>query len=521
MRISAVRIINFRGYRDSGLIQIGNITAFIGRNDVGKSSILDALNIFFENAKMDKMDVNVRCRADGDFISQIEVHFSDLPTEIDIDAGCKTDFAGEFLLSEDKMLVIVKKFFDAGKARTYIRALHPTHPKCANLLLKKNSDLKKIVDDNKLQCDHTKNSVMRKCIWKHCGDDLQLEEQEIEVDGKEGDLKSLWPQIQFLLPIYSLFRSDRTNDDKDSEIQDPLKEEIRCVIAEQEFHRKLDEMADYVKSKLQDVALRTLEKIKEMCPGVADTLHPKLAAPKWEDVFKGISIAGDEDIPMAKRGSGIRRLILLNFFRAKAERVREDKNAPNVVYAIEEPETSQHTALQHILIEALISVASNPSVQVVLTTHSASVVKKLGFDVLRLIEKNRDNDSIFSELKGCVLPYVSLNEISYLAFEHEASIEYHDELYGHLMVLAEKEYASDQRFCEKAFEEWMFVQGFKFAKKWKRENRSAYDCSLQAYIRNKIHHPENQEKDNEPFTIVELKESIAQMRDALMRRRGS
>ena len=47
MKIKSFRIKNFRGYRDSGIIRFDSLTAFIGKNDAGKSTILDALAVFF------------------------------------------------------------------------------------------------------------------------------------------------------------------------------------------------------------------------------------------------------------------------------------------------------------------------------------------------------------------------------------------------------------------------------------------------------------------------------------------
>jgi len=95
---------------------------------------------------------------------------------------------------------------------------------------------------------------------------------------------------------------------------------------------------------LQDVATRTLTKIQEMNPEIANSLNPIIPATdslKWADVFKNVSITGDEDIPINKRGSGVKRLILLNFFRAEAERRRVQENIPSIIYAIEEPETKK------------------------------------------------------------------------------------------------------------------------------------------------------------------------------------
>tara|TARA_B100000809_G_scaffold178239_1_gene175824 strand:- start:8152 stop:8319 length:168 start_codon:yes stop_codon:yes gene_type:complete len=55
-----------------------------------------------------------------------------------------------------------------------------------------------------------------------------------------------------------------------------------------------------------------------MNPEIANSLTPIIPSPeslKWIDFFKSVSITGDEDIPINKRGSGVKRLILLNFFR--------------------------------------------------------------------------------------------------------------------------------------------------------------------------------------------------------------
>ncbi|CAH2779971.1 MAG: predicted ATP-dependent endonuclease, OLD family [uncultured Caballeronia sp.] len=84
--------------------------------------------------------------------------------------------------------------------------------------------------------------------------------------------------------------------------------------------------------------------MNEMDGRLASELKPFFKTdPKW-DVFK-FGLVGDNDIPINKRGSGVRRLILLNFFRAEAERRRTEKalsKALSVIYAIEESETSQH-----------------------------------------------------------------------------------------------------------------------------------------------------------------------------------
>ena len=56
MKLVEVRLRNFRCYRDEISIPIGDLTALIAKNDVGKSSVLDALDAFFNLDKLDSGD---------------------------------------------------------------------------------------------------------------------------------------------------------------------------------------------------------------------------------------------------------------------------------------------------------------------------------------------------------------------------------------------------------------------------------------------------------------------------------
>lgn len=93
-------------------------------------------------------------------------------------------------------------------------------------MLKKNTDLKRIIQDNNITCENQAvNAVMRYAIWGHFSDNLLLD--EIEIDVTKEDDKKIWDKMKTYLPVYSLFRSDRKNSDDDNEIQDPLKEAVK------------------------------------------------------------------------------------------------------------------------------------------------------------------------------------------------------------------------------------------------------------------------------------------------------
>ena len=367
MKIKTLKIKNFRGYRGEISVNFDEFTALVGKNDIGKSSIMEALDVFFNDGKgivkLDKEDVNVGARANHENEISITICFSELPDRIVIDATNETTLLGEHLLNEDGLLEITKKYPNGGSAKVFIRAFHPTNPDCADLLLKKDSELRRIIDAKQIPCaDRARNAVMRSAIWQYYNDSLRM--SLIDIDVTKGDTKSIWEKLQRYLPLYSLFQSDRKNSDGDSEVQDPLKEAVKEILRDEELQQILESVATTVEGKLREVSTRTLEKLREMSPDIANTLNPVIptaSSLKWAEVFKNVSIASDENIPINKRGSGSKRLILLNFFRAEVERRQGEANAASVIYAIEEPETSQHTENQRKLIHALLELAQAPN----------------------------------------------------------------------------------------------------------------------------------------------------------------
>ncbi len=393
MRLKTLVIRNFRGYKGEVRIPIHpDLTAFIGKNDAGKSTILEALGIFFDSPLV-KLDASDLCVYAEDNEVRIGCVFDELPDSLTLDTSSSTNMVNEYLINEDGDLEIYKAFdfsMKSPKPRVLALANHPTAEGYADLLQLKNSDLKqrlqaKGVDTSGV--DLRSNPSIRKALWDSC-EDLQLSPTEIELN-KE-DAKRIWEQIQRHLPIYALFRADRPSRDEDSEVQDPMKLAIRQAVSE--LANELQVIQDKVRDAVLDVAKRTLEKLQDLDPSLANELNPTFRSdPKWDSLFK-LTLTTDDQIPVNKRGSGVRRLILLGFFRAEAERRRAEANRSNIIYAIEEPETSQHPSNQRLVIDALKELASADGCQVVITTHVPGLAEMIPVDALRYV-RHADNNT--------------------------------------------------------------------------------------------------------------------------------
>lgn len=397
MILISVTLRNFRCYREATTIEINSLTTIIGRNDVGKSSVLEALEIFFNNdiVKIDNGDCHV---AAGDGTFEIMCEFADPPTTLILDAQAQTSLANEYLLAANGNLKVRKTFRCTGakpKEEVFVLAHHPTADQYADLIELNNNALKKRlrdlgIDEEGVQLNN--NPSIRRAIWCSCPD-LQLKEVSIPV-AKE-DVRRIWEKLSEHFPLFALFQSDRASRDSDAEVQDPMKFAVATALAEPAIQLKLTEIVEAVREKAVELAERTHQTLNKIDPELAHQLTPEFRAePKWNGLFS-LELKSDQGIPVNKRGSGVRRLILVSFFRAEAERRLAKGGIRNIVYAIEEPETSQHPHNQRILLESLKDLASEQGCQVILTTHSPGFACYLPISSFRFIQKDiNDNPRV-------------------------------------------------------------------------------------------------------------------------------
>lgn len=390
MKLKQVRIQNFRCYNDI-VVGFNDLTTIIGKNDIGKSSILEALEIFFNNetVKIDPTDVNIHSA--GNKIVTITCDFIGLPENLILDADAETNLTEEYLTIDDDTLRVCKQF-DCSKTKipeaVFIIAKHPRLPNMESLLGMKEADLKKIIKENGIESPLNGNPTMRKNIWGHFNALALLEEMEIPVTLT--GTKDIWSQLQKYLPTYALFQSDRSSKDSDDEVQDPMKNAIKEALKQVEG--EISAIQQKVQQEAEKIANETFEALKKISPDLAGQLSPKFTPPtqaKWNGLFS-INMATDEGIPLNKRGSGVRRMILVSFFKAAADRRAKIDERNNVIYAIEEPETGQHPNNQKVLIDSFFDLANTGNSQVILTTHSPNLAKELPLESVLFVTRDEN-----------------------------------------------------------------------------------------------------------------------------------
>jgi putative ATP-dependent endonuclease of OLD family len=385
MKLAQIRIRNFRCYRDEFAMTFDALTCIIAKNDAGKSTVLEALDAFFNLEKVDSEDRSIGVA--NAMPIEITCVFRDLQASLIVDSDATISPQSEYLLNADGYLEITKRFSGASPKceEVFVKAMHPSADRFNDLFSLTIAQLRRRAQDLGIVLDgvnQTVKSALRHAIWNSVPREaLGLTEVQLEVKS------SIWKPLQNALPLYQLFRADRPSSDQDAEAQDPLKYAIKEALASQQA--QLEVIGSHVKQQVESVTRATIEKIREMDPALAGELNPVFSSLNWSKVFS-VSLTAEDQVPLNKRGSGVRRLFLINFFRAKAEQLAGERGAPDVILAIEEPETSQHPNNQLLLLEALLDLSQSPSTQVVLTTHNPLLARKVNQDQIRFIEVGID-----------------------------------------------------------------------------------------------------------------------------------
>lgn len=415
MKITLARlhIKNFRGYRDATIAFDENMNVIIGRNDIGKSTVLEALEIFFNNEqiKIDVGDKNIKSN-DSEKI-EISCSFSvDDDAKIIIDSSVPVDLGEEYLLNDNNELEInkvwdcSKKTIGAKDLKIFIKAKYPVL-ECGTLVGEKLSSLKSILKgcvskEIYDEVDKTKSSEVRKAIYLsqvNADTSFVINDIDVTADG----MKDIWKSLQGSLPLYFLFKSDRLNSDKDSEVQTPMKVVTKSVIAD--LKEEIDSIINTVREKVEFIGKETLQKLSDLDPEIASRLSPEIHTKSLDTIFS-FDLISDDGIPLNKRGSGVRRLILLSYFRAEAEKSIKDSHNQSVIYAIEEPETAQHPNYQRMIMESLLELANDKNHQIIVTTHNPEVAKLVDLNQLIFIYRDNDGNPVFEEKDEVKIPSI-------------------------------------------------------------------------------------------------------------------
>lgn len=235
---------------------------------------------------------------------------------------------------------------------------------------------------------------------------------------------------------------------------------------------------------------------------------------KIDSFFKNTTINVNDgfETPMQEKGNGMQRAVALALLQVYAEELTKHPDDANIkkpfFLFIDEPEICLHPKGQEKLLNALLEISKTK--QVVITTHSpyflsTPFLRNCG---LHIFSKNGNNSVVESANVNPLLPWgPTWGEINFKAYKLP-TVDFHNELYGYLQE-------KNSVYSENSFEDWIVKFGVAQTKQWIQETKGVAQAprnvSLQTFIRNKIHHPENATMQPADYTADELRQSIETM----------
>lgn len=424
MRLSKLRIQNFRSIRDSGEIRIEPLQALVGENNCGKSNCLRALQCFLTSGAggMDVQDFT-----DPAVDCVIECEFTGLTPD-------EAKRLRPYLLGDK---VILRKelriYDDEAKGRQTVKAEYhgyQAEPRDPWLSLSKIEEehgarpkWDDILERHGLP-DYFRNAdgKVNKTSYK-AGLDRYLTENDVEYDdpqlgethalGIPQNLLSALPEL-YLLPAITDY-SDEIDRRSSSTVFRRLMADLSDrIMSADPRHQELEEALGRVRALLNcstdegaPLRLEALGGVETSLRDVMKKLMPSVASVSLEvqveaskDIFaRGVTIRIDDGVltDVLDKGHGMQRSVVFSLLQMLigAARQRGAEEARPIILAIEEPELYIHPHCQRLIFRVLREFAgigadeaeAAGSDQVLYTTHAPAFIEVWNYHRIGLVRK--------------------------------------------------------------------------------------------------------------------------------------
>lgn len=388
MRIHSILAKNYRPFALLEEVRLGPLATIVGQNDAGKSNILRALQLFFEDKpRIEDRDVHDGASPDDDVV--IEVAFASLPEKIELQEDIETTLQDEMLLDTDGHLRIRKTYPRSNLTKFNITLV--THDfqddRFAGLTALKEKELNERCESIGIDVTKSGRGITNKS--KREALRVKAKEEGIELGKRELPLttsEDLWKQITSLLPEFELFESDTRLGVGETTFQSQFRPIVKTAAEQPNVVGAKGTFTAAIGEALQEEVDKIFERLRQHTDAfVGLTVNPEFS---WDKAVTFQIYGKDQhgvDNSLDQRGSGMRRLLMVAFFQYLAERGYE--GGSDFVFAVEEPENCVHPGLQRELVASFRQLATE-GYQVIVTSHSPVFAGASPIEDLALVVRN-------------------------------------------------------------------------------------------------------------------------------------
>jgi predicted ATP-dependent endonuclease of OLD family len=419
--IKKLKVENFRSLKNVEITFEDDITVLIGENDSGKTSIVDALKIMFDNKTVEEDDfyygANKICITvetdDKTFIKEFEKNNRNITSRTGI-LFSKSELekireyldSDEFnsLPTDDDKKNKLKEYFDLFNITPFRRSSRVDTLK--RKVLEKLEKAFEIIDiynelnSNYFDSLHTNNKKDKlKRYAEKLGINFEDNEEDIDVDRlKDKVLEELRKFVDSdgriivegnIPKCYIYFLDGKHFEDISEFIKEMFfKEKVKDIWKEKISEEKTIE--DIIKEKfdkysenleLEIKEKKIIDKLRKYLPQLTEIKIKPIFDPKPIPVdIKPILLEGDKEIPINKKGDGTKRRITMALLELK----KSEKDKIPTLYVFDEPDTHLHVRAQRDLLR-IIKDFSKDGRQIIITTHSPFIMNSVEARKIRLL----------------------------------------------------------------------------------------------------------------------------------------
>jgi len=408
LKLETIAIKNFRCFEDVS-INVDDYTAFVGPNGCGKSAVLSALNVFFDE-KTSAIRTPTLLNQDafhhhnvtdpivikltfGNLTTQEEIAFSDyaragkliVSAEASYDPDTERAVVRQYgyRMGMKKFAPFFELFNDSAKVDELIAAYDP------------------LAQEFSLEIEGRKTkSAMEKALRDFEAAHTKLCEELKSEDQFYGFTKGSHKLKPFIQYIYLPPVKDAADEELEAKVGILGSLVSRIVRSQLNLEGNLDAIQKEAIDKLKtlfDGHKEGLGKLSSRLTELAKNLFPALSAVtmRWNEQLESqvridsplVRVDIDDSTfsgPVSKFGHGIQRSYILALLQLFAE-TATDTSSTKVIFACEEPELYQHPPQARHLAEAMLHISKKHG-QVLVTTHSPYFISGENFSALRMLK---------------------------------------------------------------------------------------------------------------------------------------
>ena len=399
MRIKSVRIKNFRALKDV-TIPFDSVTTFIGPNGTGKSTVLRALDWFFNSKSSSLLDKDCSFGATGEDI-EVQVTFFDL-TEKDRAALGKyaPEGASTFTMWRTSRVSAGTDVISAN-AKSFPEFNIIKEASGATAKKELYADLRRSRPDLNLPAANTGPAVDQAIVaWESTHTDRLIDAPEaLQTNffgfNSGGKMSGLF---DFVLVTADLRAGEESIDGKSSIIGRILERSIDRTAADEQIAevvkdariRQQQIYEEAFKEKLEAMTRQLNEVVASYSPGRMVKIAPadvELKAPRT--TFDVAVMDGLTPTDVVRQGHGFQRTLLISALQLLAQSGAASSEGV-ICLAIEEPELFQHPIQAQAFAKVLRSLAEDAAkrIQVTYATHSPYFLEVRHFNQVRRLTRS-------------------------------------------------------------------------------------------------------------------------------------